>query len=575
MKTDATTKQTLMHVPLARLKFGHERPGQGINARAPNGGHGIAELANSIRRLGIVIPLVVQESPSGHDTDVYVADGNRRLEALRLIDRDSAKDGADYDGPLNLDAIPCVAGIGDGLELSLVANVDRLPLHPVDKCEAFAILVDGGASLADVAARFSIRPREVEQALAIRALAPEVRAAWRTGDIKAEDAQAFTIEPDQKRQAKVFTKLHARGDLWGANIRRELVGNRGDASKSLAFVGVEAYEAAGGKIARDLFREQHAVSDLALLKRLTDERIKNICVGLMTEGWAWALPAEEVKNRYSLSRLHADEKPTKEERARLKALDAICDREEGEDDDSVQAAFAERDRIGQAITLRAFTPEQRKRSGVIVSLDHDGDLEIAAGYVMSKAAAETAAAKASGEAPSPADKKKAEAARARKATAGEVSKSLDQDLLDLLRDATARALKLEAALFGEKVKLAALLAGAVARLVDVDSVGRYNRPIDDKAESAIRAAIAPAIMVDALRSEFDAKDYFKRVPKANMLAILREAIPPEVDRAAKLKTEALIKFCVANVPETGWLPVQLRGPWYDAKAKPTAKARRR
>lgn len=579
MKTDVSTKRTLLHVPLARLKFGHERPGSGINARAPNGGQDIDRLAASLERLGVVIPLVVQESPSGHDQGVYVADGNRRLEALRRIVTNETRLKI---SPLDLNAIPCVVGVGDGLELSLVANIDRLPLHPVDKCEAFAILVDQGAEIADVAARFSIRPREVEQALAIRALAPEIRAAWRAGEIKADVAQAFTIEPDQKRQAKVFAALKKAGNLWDAEIRSQLVGHREDHSKYLAFVGVESYEAAGGRVMRDLFRERHAVSDTTLLKKMVDAAMTAAGETLVAGGWAWALPHDSpaVRDKYIWKRIGPDAKPTKDEKARLKEmqahLDKIDERDDNDDDDERDALADEMGALEQAIALRAFVPEEKKRSGCILRLNDEGTLDVDPGYLMPSAKAEKVAAKASGEAPSPADKKKAEAARYRKATAGEVSKALDERLTVALRKATQQALKIVAAAFDRASptigRLGMLLASLAADLMRPEE--RWHRPIPDKIEQAIREAIKPEIMVEQLRKAFDAKDYFASVPKANMLAIVREIEGlglafPGVD---KMKTAALAKWCAANVPERGWLPRQLRGPWYDAK--PKAKKRR-
>lgn len=55
--------------------------------------------------------------------------------------------------------MPCVIADGeiDESELSLAESVVRMPMHPADQFEAFRDLIDGGASVADVAARIVFR----------------------------------------------------------------------------------------------------------------------------------------------------------------------------------------------------------------------------------------------------------------------------------------------------------------------------------------------------------------------------------------------------------------------------------
>ncbi len=62
------------------------------------------------------------------------------------------------------------------------------------------------------------------------------------------------------------------------------------------FVGLEAYEQAGGGIRRDLFAEDDAgvyLTDTGLLERLTQDRLAGIAAEVKAEGWAWvdAAPA--------------------------------------------------------------------------------------------------------------------------------------------------------------------------------------------------------------------------------------------------------------------------------------------
>lgn len=51
----------------------------------------------------------------------------------------------------------------DATELSLAENVVRDDMHPADQFEAFRLLIDKGAPVEDVAARFGVTPTVVTQ----------------------------------------------------------------------------------------------------------------------------------------------------------------------------------------------------------------------------------------------------------------------------------------------------------------------------------------------------------------------------------------------------------------------------
>jgi ParB-like chromosome segregation protein Spo0J len=68
------------------------------------------------------------------------------------------------------------------IETSLAENFHRLAMNPADEAQAFASLIDGGASVEDVARRFGLTIRFVEGRLRLATLAPaSVRGAriWR------------------------------------------------------------------------------------------------------------------------------------------------------------------------------------------------------------------------------------------------------------------------------------------------------------------------------------------------------------------------------------------------------------
>ena len=57
----------------------------------------------------------------------------------------------------------------------------------------------------------------------------------------------------------------------------------------MRLVGLDAYQAAGGRVQRDLFTEDAGgwLTDMALLERLVGERIQAAAGQMQAEGWKW------------------------------------------------------------------------------------------------------------------------------------------------------------------------------------------------------------------------------------------------------------------------------------------------
>lgn len=205
----------ILQLPISALRFAQDAPPE---AKIVVNRHVVTDdmvntMRDSIIALGQIVPVIFQM----HDRVPYVIDGNLRLAALVKIH------GAKSDqlvAAMNVDHLK-----GAPAEIALAATIIRSPLHMVDKFEAFAALFQDGHEVAAIASRFSIRVREVEQALAVSKLAPDIRAAWRAGEINDGTAEAFTIDPDQKRQSSLFRKLKKDDSLSNWNVRQAILGS--------------------------------------------------------------------------------------------------------------------------------------------------------------------------------------------------------------------------------------------------------------------------------------------------------------------------------------------------------------
>jgi ParB family chromosome partitioning protein len=135
-------------------------------------------------------------------------------------------------------------------------------------------LTDDGMPVEDVAARFGVTPTVVTQRLRLAAVSPVLRKQFREGQLTLAQMMAFALVDDHAAQEAAWAELPewSRGP---DSIRRALIKEGLSATHPMCrFVGVEAYEAAGGLVLRDLFEEDGAtLADGALVERLAVEKL--------------------------------------------------------------------------------------------------------------------------------------------------------------------------------------------------------------------------------------------------------------------------------------------------------------
>jgi len=370
-------------IPLLKLKKSPR------NARkTPHSKAEIEALAASIQAKGMLQNLVVEPEfdDAGARTGFYlvqIGEGRRQAQLLR-VKRKQIQDS---------EPVRCVIDTAnDPLEISLDENVTRSPMSVMDEVEAFARLVDGGMSADDVARRFGCTVRLVEQRLALARLSPRIRAAYRKGDINLDVARAFAINDDHAAQERVFRQF-AKPITHAASIRNALTAGRIPAHDRLArFVGAEAYEAAGGRLVRDLFEPDIVFfDDGELLQRLASERLDQMRASLTAEGWGWV---ETLRGHGQIEgcageRLHptqrklkaAEKKEMAQLEARLGELDAKLD--DAEEDNPLwterDEAEAKLDALREA--TRVFDPKQMAHAGAAVAIDRDGRPVVTKGLI--------------------------------------------------------------------------------------------------------------------------------------------------------------------------------------------------
>lgn len=481
----------------------------------------------SIKAKGIIEPLIVRANGSGY----HVTNGGKRLASLQYM-RDRKMTAA---GIAVTDAypVPILIRAEDDTaarETSLMTNIIRTGMHPVDRFEAFSELAAQGKSVEDIAADYALTVPQVRQSLAIAKIAEPIRKAWHEGKITAAGAEAFA-GADIKTQEAVFKRQQKVG-AWGLqphNVKRELGTDDREVSALLKFVGQEAYEAAGHHVNQMLFADRDdaddsvSVSNTSALKQLARNKIDAECKKLTDAGWAWACLDDDLGKNVSKYMM-------------------------------------------QNVNTRGggWTKEEMARSGVVIEIERGGKLSMIKGKLKpgQKAPKEKAGkSSAAGVSASPATPKP------------DVSNALKQRITSAVAQATKEALiEVTKGSTSATFALSVLLAQTIADEIAVDRYFDTPHGIRD-ALPKIRNAINPAIMTAALTRRFDDADYFKGVSRKMVEKAIKEAGLVDQAKAAMKGTRGVLnKFAVAHVKKAGWLPPEFRTAHYTGPgAKKTAK----
>ena len=372
-------------IPLDRLSLSQ------ANVRQVKAGVDVLQLAEDIARRTLLQSLTVRPvlDGDGQETGAYdVPAGGRRFRALEML---VAQKRLAADAP-----IPCVIrreGLAE--EDSLAENLQRAPLHPLDQFRAFQAMRAKGMGEEEIAAAFFVSAAVVKQRLKLASVSPTMLDIYAEDGITLDQLMAFTVSDDHERQEQVWeaiSKSYARAPY---EIRRMLTEGAVRASDRRArFVGVEAYEEAGGTILRDLFQADDGgwLQDAGLLDMLVAEKLNEATAEVAAEGFKWVETDVDhpYGHSYGLRRLSGEQTPLspeqEAERERLIEEMAALETEHAQADEfppEVDAKFGELEEALDAFENRpiVYPEDEIARAGAFVSIDGAGRLRVERGFV--------------------------------------------------------------------------------------------------------------------------------------------------------------------------------------------------
>jgi ParB family chromosome partitioning protein len=364
------------------------------NVRRIKAGISVEELAEDIARRGLLQSLSVRPvlADDGSETGKFeIPAGGRRFQALSLLVKQKRL--------AKTTPIPCIVRDAKSTILaeddSLAENMQRAALHPLDQFRAFVALRENGQGDEEIAAAFFVTPQVVKQRLKLAAVAPALLELYVEDEMTLEQLMAFTVNPDHERQVQVWEAIRSSWNKEPYQIRRMLTETSVRASDRRAvFVGVEAYEAAGGTMLHDLFQGDDGgwLEDPALLDRLVSEKLQAEAEAIAPEGWKWIEVSLDLPYGYShgLRRLSGDPAPMTDDEgaahakllAEYRALEEEC---EGQDEfpEEIDARLGALEVAMEKLETRPliFDAEEIARAGAFVTLDRSGELSVYRGFV--------------------------------------------------------------------------------------------------------------------------------------------------------------------------------------------------
>jgi ParB family chromosome partitioning protein len=182
----------LAEIPLDRLSPNPEQP------RRHFADDGLAELADSIRRHGVLQPLLVSEDGAG---GYLVIAGERRWRAARAA---------------GLETVPAVIrerlGARDELALALVENLQRRDLSALEEARAFEHLIsEHGLSQTEIAHQVGMDRSTVANALRLLRLPETIQEMVESGRLSAGHGRALLALPDDRDRLEWAERAAAEG----------------------------------------------------------------------------------------------------------------------------------------------------------------------------------------------------------------------------------------------------------------------------------------------------------------------------------------------------------------------------
>jgi ParB family chromosome partitioning protein len=173
----------------------------------------LEELANSIREKGLIQPLIVRKEETGQ---IILVAGKRRLEAAKMA---------------GIEKIPAIFSQGNPLEISMIENLQRENLKPIEEAEALGRMIEKHGYTEEKLAFAIGRARSaISETIGLNVLPETIRDECRHND---KYPRQFLVEIAKQGTPEAMVSLfnQAKQGNVKSNKVRDIAGRQAETTK--------------------------------------------------------------------------------------------------------------------------------------------------------------------------------------------------------------------------------------------------------------------------------------------------------------------------------------------------------
>jgi len=174
-------------IEISRIKNNPFQPRKVLNKET------IKELANSINKVGLLQPIVVNISSKN---DVTLIAGQRRVEAYKILNKDF----------IEATIIPGDASELEFRQASVIENIQREEMSTLDTAQSIKELKESGLNLDDISKKIGKSRSWVSKIMSIFELNDEIKDSIASGELDISKATIIASQKNLSEQEKVNLK---------------------------------------------------------------------------------------------------------------------------------------------------------------------------------------------------------------------------------------------------------------------------------------------------------------------------------------------------------------------------------
>lgn len=221
--TNVKEENIIHDLPVAQITPNPMQPRQHFDKRA------LDELAESILQYGLLEPIVVTVVEDGWQ----IVAGERRFRAHQLLGKDTIR------------ATIRTASELERLELALIENIQRQDLHPIEKAQSYAHLIDDfGLTQSEAAKKLGIARSSLANTIRLLDLPLPIQDALAGGVITEGHAKVLLGLESEEDQLALFEQMTLAGKMSIKELTDEANMRSGKKSKRVSIIDHELQQVA-------------------------------------------------------------------------------------------------------------------------------------------------------------------------------------------------------------------------------------------------------------------------------------------------------------------------------------------